>query len=305
MEIGLLILVFVLFVLVIFLLIKNYVLKRDVESMVVKLDANLDKLIAGKKVDNSDNDDDLYSKIAQKLYRLYNINEQKSNEIIEEKEKLNELISDISHQTKTPIANIKLYFEILMSENDVEKRQACLKNIESQIDKLDFLIQSLIKMSRLETGTIKINKEPSLVVNTLALAIQGIYNNANQKEIKLQVNCPDDLVLNHDKKWTGEAIFNILDNGVKYTNNGGSIYIDVKKQDIFTKITVCDTGKGIPLARQGMIFNRFYREPEVHDENGVGIGLYLARKIISLQGGYIEVQSEVGIGSTFMIYLPN
>lgn len=99
--------------------------------------------------------------------------------------------------------------------------------------------------------------------------------------------------------------FNILDNGVKYTNNGGSIYIDVKKQDIFTKITVCDTGKGIPLARQGMIFNRFYREPEVHDENGVGIGLYLARKIISLQGGYIEVQSEVGIGSTFMIYLPN
>lgn len=305
MEIALLILVFVLFVLVIFLLIKNYVLKRDVESMVVKLDANLDKLIAGKKVDNSDNDDDLYSKIAQKLYRLYNINEQKSNEIIEEKEKLNELISDISHQTKTPIANIKLYFEILMSENDVEKRQACLKNIESQIDKLDFLIQSLIKMSRLEAGTIKINKEPSLVVNTLALAIQGIYNNASQKEIKLQVNCPDDLVLNHDKKWTGEAIFNILDNGVKYTNNGGSIYIDVKKQDIFTKITVCDTGKGIPLARQGMIFNRFYREPEVHDENGVGIGLYLARKIISLQGGYIEVQSEVGIGSTFMIYLPN
>lgn len=305
MEIGLLILVFVLFVLVIFLLIKNYVLKRDVESMVVKLDANLDKLIAGKKVDNSDNDDDLYSKIAQKLYRLYNINEQKSNEIIEEKEKLNELISDISHQTKTPIANIKLYFEILMSENDVEKRQACLKNIESQIDKLDFLIQSLIKMSRLETGTIKINKEPSLLENTLALAIQGIYNNANQKKIKLQVNCPDDLVLNHDKKWTGEAIFNILDNGVKYTNNGGSIYIDVKKQDIFTKITVCDTGKGIPLARQGMIFKRFYREPEVHDENGVGIGLYLARKIISLQGGYIEVQSEVGIGSTFMIYLPN
>lgn len=305
MEIGLLILVFVLFVLVIFLLIKNYVLKRDVESMVVKLDANLDKLIAGKKVDNSDNNDDLYSKIAQKLYRLYNINEQKSNEIIEEKEKLNELISDISHQTKTPIANIKLYFEILMSENDVEKRQACLKNIESQIDKLDFLIQSLIKMSRLETGTIKINKEPSLLENTLALAIQGIYNNANQKKIKLQVICPDDLVLNHDKKWTGEAIFNILDNGVKYTNNGGSIYIDVKKQDIFTKITVCDTGKGIPLARQGMIFNRFYREPEVHDENGVGIGLYLARKIISLQGGYIEVQSEVGIGSTFMIYLPN
>ena len=173
MEIALLILVFVLFVLVIFLLIKNYVLKRDVESMVVKLDANLDKLIAGKKVDNSDNNDDLYSKIAQKLYRLYNINEQKSNEIIEEKEKLNELISDISHQTKTPIANIKLYFEILMSENDVEKRQACLKNIESQIDKLDFLIQSLIKMSRLETGTIKINKEPSLLENTLARKVYG------------------------------------------------------------------------------------------------------------------------------------
>lgn len=111
--------------------------------------------------------------------------------------------------------------------------------------------------------------------------------------------------MNFDKKWTGEAVFNILDNAIKYTESNGNIYVFVCKQEIFTKIAIQDTGKGIALNRQGLIFSRFYREPEIHDDEGIGIGLYLARKIIMLQDGYIEVKSEVGQGSTFIIYLPN
>ena len=96
-----------------------------------------------------------------------------------------------------------------------------------------------------------------------------------------------------------------MDNAVKYTESGGFIWISVEQGEIFTKISIKDTGKGIPLERHGTIFNRFYREPEVHDNEGVGIGLYLAREIVSMQNGYIEVQSEVGKGSIFNIYLPN
>ena len=121
----------------------------------------------------------------------------------------------------------------------------------------------------------------------------------------LRVSCDPDLLLNHDRKWTEEAIFNVLDNAVKYTDPKGSIEIQVIPQEIFTKISIRDNGKGILPERQAEIFTRFYREPEVHDNHGVGIGLYLTRKILELQNGYIEVRSEAGKGSEFCLYLPN
>ena len=128
---------------------------------------------------------------------------------------------------------------------------------------------------------------------------------AVKKEMTLHVNCESDLLLNHDRKWTEEAIFNVLDNAVKYTDPKGQIEILVIPQEIFTKISIRDNGKGILPERQAEIFTRFYREPEVHDSHGVGIGLYLTRKILELQNGYIEVRSDVGKGSEFCLYLPN
>lgn len=119
------------------------------------------------------------------------------------------------------------------------------------------------------------------------------------------MECDEDLRLNHDKKWTEEAIFNVLDNAVKYTRSGGKICVKVTRQEIFTKISVQDNGKGILPERQAEIFTRFYREPEVHEQSGVGIGLYLTRKILELQNGYIEVHSDLGKGADFCIYLPN
>lgn len=113
------------------------------------------------------------------------------------------------------------------------------------------------------------------------------------------------MFLNHDRKWTEEAIFNVLDNAVKYTDSKGRIEVQVILQEIFTKISIRDNGKGILPERQAEIFTRFYREPEVRDNHGVGIGLYLTRKILELQNGYIEVRSEAGKGSEFCLYLPN
>ena len=118
------------------------------------------------------------------------------------------------------------------------------------------------------------------------------------------MECPEDLCVSHDSKWTEEAIFNLLDNAVKYTPEGGDIHVTVQDWEMYLEIAVTDTGRGIPESVQATIFKRFYREEAVHDVDGIGIGLYLAREIITMQGGYITVESEVGKGSTFSIFLP-
>ena len=173
-----------------------------------------------------------------------------------------------------------------------------------QIEKLDFLMQAMIKTSRLETGIISLDRRIQPLYDTLAAALGGIVLNAERKNIHVSVACPKDIVLVHDRKWTGEALFNILDNAVKYTPADGDIQISVQGWEFYVKIDITDSGKGIAENRQGKIFRRFYREEEVHDIEGIGIGLYLAREIVAMQGGYIKVASAVGCGSTFSVFLP-
>ena len=128
---------------------------------------------------------------------------------------------------------------------------------------------------------------------------------ADEKHLQVTVDCPDDLLVPHDPKWTAEALFNILENAVKYTPAGGTIQVAVVRWEACTKIDITDTGRGIPESHQATIFKRFYREPEVHSIEGIGIGLYLTREIISKQNGRIKVTSAVGTGTTFTIFLPN
>lgn len=281
-------------------------LKHDVYEYTQKLDTAISQMMKNEEFKTGyPEKDDLWGKVHEKLVRLSHVYTHKNSEISEEKNKLKELISDISHQTKTPIANIKLYLEMMEDETEPHRNQKYLEKMNGQVDKLDFLLQSMVKISRLETGTIKIQKQNIPLVDTLAMAISNVVIKAEKKNIEIDVQYDERLKVNHDKKWTAEAIFNILDNAVKYTNAGGHIHIVVCRQEIFTKISIEDTGKGIAPERQATIFTRFYREPEVHDNDGIGIGLYLAREIVTLQNGYIEVQSQVGKGSIFMIYLPN
>ena len=306
MEVMIFITFFVLVVIVAFALWKYFRLKHDIYEYTEKLDTAINLMLKNEELKTTSYEkDDLWGKIHERLVRLSYQYTHRNLEISEEKDKLKELVSDISHQTKTPIANIKLYLEMMADEIDYNRNQEYLKKMNSQVEKLDFLLQSMVKMSRLETGTIKIQKQYSPLADTLAMAISNVVIKADKKNIKIDVQYDEQLMIKHDKKWTAEAIFNILDNAVKYTADGGNIHIVVCRQELFTKISIEDTGKGIAPERQATIFTRFYREPEVHDTEGIGIGLYLAREIITLQNGYIEVQSQVGIGSTFMIYLSN
>ena len=247
----------------------------------------------------------LLSRISHRLERLYNVMQKTRHTAEGEKEELQSLVSDISHQTKTPIANLKLINDTMLTRPlTEEKRKEFLQATGTQLDKLDFLIQGMVKTSRLETGVITLEKQDAVIGDTLVSAINGVLAPMEQKEISLSVDCPTDLTISHHSRWTSEALFNILDNAVKYTSAGGSIQVRVRDWEMYLRIDVTDTGRGIPEHSQGTIFKRFYRDEAVHDIDGVGIGLYLAREIITMQGGYITVESKVGEGSTFSVFLP-
>ncbi|MCI9269740.1 MAG: HAMP domain-containing histidine kinase [Dorea sp.] len=282
-------------------------LQKEVRQFEAKVEQALDDMLSGRETAGNEEEikDTLWGKCGEKLGRAEQIWRRKEEESLLEKKQMKELISDISHQTKTPIANIKLYLEFLSEEELSEKGRGFLKNLEGQADKLDFLLQGMVKLSRLEAGIIQIRSEPGNLYETLTKSVTAIVPAAAAKRIILSVDCEETYSLRYDKKWTEEAVFNVLDNAVKYTESYGKIHVKVIRQEIFTRISIADTGKGIPTERQAEIFARFYREPEVHEESGVGIGLYLTRKILELQGGYIEVRSRMGRGSEFCLYLPN
>lgn len=271
------------------------------------LNACIDNIVNSKEDVTFDLESEtLIGKFNYKLQRLYEIMQNGRRQVQEEKQTIQEMISDISHQVKTPVTNLKMYNSTLLERQlSQEKEQEFLKLMETQINKLDFLMQAMVKMSRLETGIITLSVSPTPIYDTVGLALAGIELPAEKKKIEVTVNCDSALIVPHDKKWTAEALFNILDNAVKYTPLGGKISVMVERWEMVTKIDITDTGRGIPEQHLAQIFRRFYREDEVHDVCGVGIGLYLCREIISKQGGYIQVKSEVSKGSTFSVFLPN
>lgn len=265
----------------------------------------LDNMISGKECVQNTDSETVFAKIAHRLFRLYDIMQENRRNVDTERKELQTLVSDISHQVKTPVSNLKMVTDTLLTKDiSAQEQENFLQGIKEQVEKLDFLLQALVKCSRLETGTISLEKRVCRLFDTLAQAMGGIVYAAEKKEIAVSVDCPEYLTLSHDSKWTAEALFNLLDNAVKYTPEGGSISVSVVAWELYVEIKVTDTGKGISESNQAAIFRRFYREEEVHDQQGVGIGLYLAREIVTRQGGYIKVISEPGQGSAFSIMLP-
>lgn len=296
--------VIILLMIILILLWKNYKTKKDAEIFARQVEDALDAIVTGKEWQAEELEDSLWGRTGTQLAKAESIFRKKEADSLREKEVVKGLISDMSHQTRTPLANMKLYMELLEDEKLSENGRVFLSKMRDQMEKIDFLMQSMVKMSRLETGILQIHKEIKNIYETIRHAVSNLVPEAATKKIDLYVNCDENMVIFHDSKWTEEAIYNILDNALKYTDPGGKIHIEAQKQELFYKISISDTGKGIAPERQAEIFTRFYREPEVHDKPGVGIGLYLARKIAEFQKGYIEVQSEVGKGACFSLYFP-
>jgi signal transduction histidine kinase len=248
-------------------------------------------------------DETAISAVEAKLARYLLICAVSSKNLLAEKNKIKGLISDISHQTKTPIANILLYSQLL-SEHELPKDCiVCVKALSAQAEKLNFLISALLKTSRLETGIISVSPKPESIQRLLDEVEKQIRPKADAKEISVVI---EDTKISacFDLKWTTEAVYNIIDNAVKYTENCGSITVKAIPYELFCRIDITENGIGIAEDEQSKIFTRFYRSAAVSNQEGVGIGLFLAREIVNAEGGYIKVSSRLGSGSTFSVFLP-
>lgn len=249
----------------------------------------------------------------------------------EEKEKIKTLIADISHQTKTPIANLSLYSELLLEQELSQDARQYAAAMNEQVRKLDFLIAVLIRMSRLETGILVLRPKRDSVDRLLQTVYQRMLPKAEEKGLELVLEQrgekepeyffrqsgeerlvpgaeqPGGEDLRHwavfDEKWTVEAVSNIVDNAIKYTERG-SVSLRICPNELFCCIQIRDTGIGIPEEEHAKIFSRFYRGAAAAGTEGVGIGLYLAREILAEEEGYIKVSSCPGKGSVFSVYLP-
>ena len=221
----------------------------------------------------------------------------------DEQKAVHALISDISHQTKTPVANLLLYSQLLEEEKLSGQAGKLAAQILFQSEKLRFLTDSLFKASSLERGAVVLSPKRSPVRDLLEQTAMQAKPKAALRGIRIQwkIERPEDKAF-FDQRWTGEALWNILDNAVKYTCQGDTILLEGVSYEFFYRITVTDHGPGIREEEIPKIFQRFYRSRQVREVEGVGIGLYLAREIIGAQGGYIKGAS--GKETVFSLFLP-
>ena len=269
-----------------------------------RLDQMLDSALENTFEENAF-DESRLSALETKLHHFLSASRARSSRTVSERDQVQTLIGDISHQTKTPIANLRLYSDLLAEQSGLpESAQLLADEIGRQSAKLDFLIHSLIKASRLENGIVQVSPETSAMDVLLESAALGVLKKAQNRSVTLIMDVPQNLSACFDLKWTAEALYNILDNALKYTPPGGEIRVTAQAYELFCRIDVSDTGIGISEDEIPKIFSRFYRSSAVSQEEGVGIGLYLSREIITLQGGYIKVSSEPGKGSHFSVFLP-
>lgn len=267
-----------------------------------RLDTMLEKAIT-QGFAEEDYDESLLSAVETKLARYLAASTVSARNLQAEKGKIKTLIADISHQTKTPLANVLLYAQLLSEQPLSEESRACVTALEGQAEKLQSLIEALVKTSRLESGVLALHPQPASLAPMLEEAVAQFAPKAAEKKITLTLASSEgDGVF--DSKWTAEAVCNLLDNAVKYTPAGGTVTVQTHCYELFCRIDVSDTGPGIPEEEQAKVFQRFYRSPANHQAQGVGIGLYLARQIAEGQGGYIKVFSKPGKGAKFSLYLP-
>lgn len=276
--------------------------RRRTRQTLERLNRMVEAAIQGTFTENSF-DESLLSAVESKLAHYLAASTVSAKNVQQEKEHLKALIGDISHQVKTPTANILLYTQLLSEQPLSQESRLCVDALEGQTKKLQSMMDALVKTSRLESGVIALHPTYGKLYRVLEAAVSQLAPKAAAKGIAITLESTEAEAV-FDSKWTEEAISNLLDNAVKYTPTGGSVSITVTDYHIFSAIHVRDTGPGIAEEEQPKIFQRFYRGQAHAESEGVGIGLYLVRQIARAQGGYVKVCSQVGSGSTFSLYLP-
>lgn len=276
---------------------------------ITRLEEMLDSALDGNFVESNYNETKL-SRLESKWKAFLGSSVLSNQNLEQERHRLEEFISDISHQTKTPMTNIKMYTELLKEEvsqgeaSSIDRIKSYVDMIDKQNTRLEFLIDSLTKLSRLENGTLTVVSKNEKVDKLIETSISAVESKAKMKQITISHKKDDSLVASFDLKWTNEALINILDNAVKYSPEGGHIEVFTEQYEVYQAIHIVDNGPGISEDEAAKIFGRFYRGGDVQQEEGVGIGLYLTREIISKEDGYIKViPTTKREGGEIIVYL--
>lgn len=270
------------------------------------IDRMLDEILDGEPISQSDIREGEISVLASKAKRVKEKVDLGISTAEEEKEQVKSLISNMSHQLKTPLAGLMMYREMLEDEGlDEETRKRFLGKMKGQSEKIDWILKSLFKMVNLEQGAVVFEAEALPVRDTILDAVTAVLDRADQRNIRILTEPFEDRLLWHNRKWTAEVLVNLLENAVKYTEPGGCITISVNPMEMYTEIAVRDTGRGIRKEELNEIFKRFYRSRDVENIEGSGIGLYLSRLILEQEKGYMTAESVLREGSKFSVFLQN
>ncbi len=215
---------------------------------------------------------------------------------------LQDLIADISHQLKTPLATLTIYQDLLDNiELSDEERRDMLEKMGEQLTRMEWLVLNLLKLARLEAGSIRFEPERQNLKHTLQLAIENVRILKEAKGQHIELQCDGDIELMHDRAWTVEALTNILKNATEYAPEGSTIEVWTEQSSVLTEIHIKDYGIGISGDDIHKVFKRFYRAKSKVNENSIGIGLALSKGIINGQGGEIYVESVVGQYTCFTV----
>lgn len=222
----------------------------------------------------------------------------------EEKIFLKNIISDISHQLKTPLSALIMFNELLIEDKNMDNhvRDEFLEKSKLQLDRMEWLIINLLKMARVEAGVINFENKKISLTKAVKLSLIPLNFKAKEKKQNIEINEESkDVFFNGDLEWTAEALTNIIKNCIEHTNENGKITICISKTPIFSRIIIKDNGEGINKKDIPHIFERFYKGSNSVKVQSVGIGLALSKVIIESQNGSISVKSKKGVGTEFTI----
>ncbi|MCD8510537.1 MAG: HAMP domain-containing histidine kinase [Bacillus sp. (in: Bacteria)] len=271
-------------------------------KQIEELSGYLRKITAGDyTLDVRDNKEGELSILKNDIYKVTLKLSEQSAILQKDKIKLTDAISDISHQLKTPITSMVVMADLLSEEElPTEKRKEFTRNIQVQLDRIDWLVASLLKLSKIDAGSIQFKKEPINVKKLIEKALGPLLIPMEIKEQTLRISGDEDVTLTGDWNWTLEALINIVKNCVEHTPEGGALKISFSENALYTEIIIKDNGKGIQKEDLPYIFKRFYKGKNASEES-VGIGLAMAHSIITSQNGTIDVKSIVGKGTEFQL----
>lgn len=239
--------------------------------------------------------------LASKFNLMSNRLKESMNNLKNEKIFLKNIISDISHQLKTPLSSLIMFNDIMKKDIPKEHRDNFLNLADEQLKRMEWLIINLLKIGRLEGGVVEFHVKENPLLITVNKALGALKEKAKEKGQNIIMDIKEDVYFKHDMEWTAEALSNIIKNSIEHTGREGEIIISCEETPISLTISIKDNGEGIPKNLQGKIFERFYKGENSTNPTSVGIGLSLSKSIIESQNGIIRVDSEEGIGTEFII----